>query len=486
MSPSASEYAAGALPFRFHDEAYTEETSASLSESPVLPVNLDAVKALFQQHFPHEPWPLAEEDEALLPKKSSNFVPGALQGTPDDFADAQPGPRRRLNYTQTIYGPRQSTLMGMRVSGTRRSGVGSVATYTHGASLNTETPNAGAHGYLSRTIQLQDASARLGTQADSAETMVNPAASSLSTTMTRLSPGVMHSMQSPLRPLQGAAEESDLASSVDSDAKAGLAATLASVHISPSELHSVPGLFPAESSQSSAMLDSEPSRPPSSLSSTSDGTAASDSLRPYLPGSFIVPPEEERELFGSKRIARARRKSRVAGPAGADEAKGAARTDRRARAATTLMLALPGGAYLYQGEELGLPEVIVRRQPFPGPGLAIRILGPVTRSQVALLQKADKIYIEEIFKAGIYNQISQAFAVLLPVRAVGVQGDKRTYDQVICLRAAQTTDFMTATWYPFDHAVLSRISNRITNEVQGVNRVVLDVSSKPPATIEWL
>ena len=138
------------------------------------------------------------------------------------------------------------------------------------------------------------------------------------------------------------------------------------------------------------------------------------------------------------------------------------------------------------GKLMGIPEHLVMRHPFPGPGLAIRILGPVTRSQVALLQKADKIYIEEIFKAGIYNQISQAFAVLLPVRAVGVQGDKRTYDQVICLRAAQTTDFMTATWYPFDHAVLSRISNRITNEVQGVNRVVLDVSSKPPATIEWL
>ena len=138
------------------------------------------------------------------------------------------------------------------------------------------------------------------------------------------------------------------------------------------------------------------------------------------------------------------------------------------------------------GKLMGIPEHLVMRHPFPGPGLAIRILGPVTRSQVALLQKADKIYIEEIFKAGIYNQISQAFAVLLPVRAVGVQGDKRTYDQVICLRAAQTTDFMTATWYPFDHAVLSRISNRSTNEVQGVNRVVLDVSSKPPATIEWL
>ncbi|WFD40180.1 GMP synthase (glutamine-hydrolyzing) [Malassezia japonica] len=138
------------------------------------------------------------------------------------------------------------------------------------------------------------------------------------------------------------------------------------------------------------------------------------------------------------------------------------------------------------GKLMGIPAHLVGRHPFPGPGLAIRILGPVTREQVALLQQADKIYIEEIRKAGVYDQISQAFAVLLPVRAVGVQGDKRTYDQVICLRAAQTTDFMTATWYPFDPQVLSRISNRITNEVQGVNRVVLDVSSKPPATIEWL
>lgn len=138
------------------------------------------------------------------------------------------------------------------------------------------------------------------------------------------------------------------------------------------------------------------------------------------------------------------------------------------------------------GKLLGIPEHLVMRHPFPGPGLAIRILGPVTREQVKLLQQADKIYIEEIRKAGVYNDISQAFAVLLPVRAVGVQGDKRTYDQVIALRAAQTTDFMTATWYPFDHQLLSRISNRITNEVQGVNRVVLDVSSKPPATIEWL
>ena len=138
------------------------------------------------------------------------------------------------------------------------------------------------------------------------------------------------------------------------------------------------------------------------------------------------------------------------------------------------------------GRLLGIPAHLVNRHPFPGPGLAIRILGPVTREQVELLQRADKIYVEEIVRAGVYDQISQAFAVLLPVRAVGVQGDKRTYDQVIALRAAKTTDFMTATWYPFDYDLLARISNRITNEVPGINRVVLDVSSKPPATIEWL
>lgn len=138
------------------------------------------------------------------------------------------------------------------------------------------------------------------------------------------------------------------------------------------------------------------------------------------------------------------------------------------------------------GRLLGIPAHLVGRHPFPGPGLAIRILGPVTKEQVKILQHADSIYIEEIRAAGLYDQISQAFAVLLPVRAVGVQGDKRTYDQVIALRAAATTDFMTATWYPFPAEFLSKVSNRITNEVQGVNRVVLDISSKPPATIEWL
>lgn len=138
------------------------------------------------------------------------------------------------------------------------------------------------------------------------------------------------------------------------------------------------------------------------------------------------------------------------------------------------------------GRIMGIPEHLVGRHPFPGPGLAIRILGPVTREQVKILQQADQIYIDEIRKGGFYDKISQAFAVLLPVRAVGVQGDKRTYDQVIALRAAQTTDFMTATWFPFPFEFLSRVSNRITNEVSGINRVVLDISSKPPATIEWL
>jgi GMP synthase (glutamine-hydrolysing) len=122
----------------------------------------------------------------------------------------------------------------------------------------------------------------------------------------------------------------------------------------------------------------------------------------------------------------------------------------------------------------------VQRHPFPGPGLAIRILGPVTREQVKILQHADSIYIEEIRAAGLYDQIAQAFAVLLPVRAVGVQGDKRTYEQVIGLRAVQSEDFMTADWYVFPPAVLRKISSRITNEVAGVNRVVYDISSKPP------
>jgi GMP synthase (glutamine-hydrolysing) len=137
------------------------------------------------------------------------------------------------------------------------------------------------------------------------------------------------------------------------------------------------------------------------------------------------------------------------------------------------------------GRELGLPETIVGRHPFPGPGLAIRILGAVTREGVEILQKADAIYLEEIRAAGLYNAIWQAFAVLLPVKSVGVMGDGRTYDQVCALRAVTSTDGMTADVYPFDMAFLSRVSNRIVNEVRGINRVTYDITSKPPGTIEW-
>jgi GMP synthase (glutamine-hydrolysing) len=137
------------------------------------------------------------------------------------------------------------------------------------------------------------------------------------------------------------------------------------------------------------------------------------------------------------------------------------------------------------GRSLGLPEEMVGRHPFPGPGLAIRILGEVTRHQLEVLRKADHIYTEEIRAAGLYDDIWQAFAVLLPIRSVGVQGDERSYDQVVGLRAVTSRDGMTADWYPFPPDVLARVSNRIANEVEGVNRVVYDVSSKPPATIEW-
>jgi GMP synthase (glutamine-hydrolysing) len=137
------------------------------------------------------------------------------------------------------------------------------------------------------------------------------------------------------------------------------------------------------------------------------------------------------------------------------------------------------------GRELGLPETIVGRHPFPGPGLAIRVLGEVTREAVAVLQKADAIYLEEIRAAGLYDAIWQAFAVLLPVKSVGVMGDGRTYDKVCALRAVTSTDGMTADVYAFDVAFLARVANRIVNEVRGINRVTYDITSKPPGTIEW-
>ncbi|WP_421988399.1 glutamine-hydrolyzing GMP synthase [Roseococcus sp.] len=137
------------------------------------------------------------------------------------------------------------------------------------------------------------------------------------------------------------------------------------------------------------------------------------------------------------------------------------------------------------GRELGMPEEIVGRHPFPGPGLAIRIPGEVTREKADLLRKVDTIYLEEIRNAGLYDTIWQAFAVLLPVRTVGVMGDGRTYDMACALRAVTSTDGMTAEFYPFDMGFLGRVANRIVNEVRGVNRVTYDITSKPPGTIEW-
>jgi GMP synthase (glutamine-hydrolysing) len=137
------------------------------------------------------------------------------------------------------------------------------------------------------------------------------------------------------------------------------------------------------------------------------------------------------------------------------------------------------------GRELGLPESFVGRHPFPGPGLAIRIPGEVTEEKLAILRQADAIYLDEIRKAGLYDEIWQAFAVLLPVRTVGVMGDARTYDFVCALRAVTSTDGMTADYYDFSHAFLGPTATRIINEVRGINRVVYDITSKPPGTIEW-
>jgi GMP synthase (glutamine-hydrolysing) len=137
------------------------------------------------------------------------------------------------------------------------------------------------------------------------------------------------------------------------------------------------------------------------------------------------------------------------------------------------------------GLALGLPREMVFRHPFPGPGLGVRILGSIEKNYLDLLQRADAIFIDELRKSGWYDKTAQAFAVFLPVRSVGVMGDGRTYENVVALRAVQTSDFMTADWAPLPHELLARVSNRIINEVRGINRVTYDISSKPPATIEW-
>lgn len=137
------------------------------------------------------------------------------------------------------------------------------------------------------------------------------------------------------------------------------------------------------------------------------------------------------------------------------------------------------------GRKMGIPEDVLMRQPFPGPGLAVRILGDVTRERISILKKADDIIIEEIKKAKMYHSIWQSFGVLLPVKTVGVMGDKRTYESVVALRAVNSRDGMTAEWVKLPHLLLNTISSRIINEVKGVNRVVYDISNKPPATIEW-
>lgn len=135
--------------------------------------------------------------------------------------------------------------------------------------------------------------------------------------------------------------------------------------------------------------------------------------------------------------------------------------------------------------QLGLPEVIINRQPFPGPGLAIRIIGEVTDQRLDLLREVDRRVIDEIRNASLYEQVWQSFAILLPIKSVGIMGDERTYENVVALRCVSSLDGMTADWAKLPYEVLEKISNRIINEVKGVNRVVYDISSKPPATIEW-
>jgi len=137
------------------------------------------------------------------------------------------------------------------------------------------------------------------------------------------------------------------------------------------------------------------------------------------------------------------------------------------------------------GKQLGLPNEMIQRQPFPGPGLAIRVLGEVTEERLKVLREADVIVLDEVKTAGYYEKVWQSFAVLLPIKTVGVVGDERSYENVVALRVVESQDGMTANWVSLPHELLGKISNRILNEVRGVNRVVYDISSKPPATIEW-
>jgi GMP synthase (glutamine-hydrolysing) len=137
------------------------------------------------------------------------------------------------------------------------------------------------------------------------------------------------------------------------------------------------------------------------------------------------------------------------------------------------------------GKDLGIPDEILQRHPFPGPGLGVRILGEITPEKVELLQRADSIFIEELRSSDLYADVWQAFAVLLPIQSVGVMGDFRTYERTAVLRAVSSTDGMTADWARLPHDFLAKVSSRITSEVRGINRVVYDISSKPPSTIEW-
>jgi len=137
------------------------------------------------------------------------------------------------------------------------------------------------------------------------------------------------------------------------------------------------------------------------------------------------------------------------------------------------------------GRELGLPENIITRQPFPGPGLAVRIIGEVNPGRLEILREVDRRVVEEVRSAGLYEQIWQSFAILLPIKSVGIMGDERTYENVVALRCVNSFDGMTADWVKLPYELLEKISNRVINEVKGVNRVVYDISSKPPATIEW-